>query len=121
MKSFFKPTKITWIIFSVLTILFLGTISLWLLEVNIFDSFEPILFGIYAVTVLLPSGFIIEMGLPFAEYTSAGWWRFPEPTIVGWIIVAFLNFTVYYLFACIVSKIWYSVKAKFKDVEPPKI
>jgi len=106
-KEFFKPTKLTWIIFSIIVlILVLNVIIL-----NIFD------FGI-EILVMIPfySPYIVfeSLGLNLGSAGGSGW-GWPLPNLLGYIVIIISNIIVIFFVSLLISKLANKIKNSFNN------
>ena len=101
-KEFFKPSKLTWIIFGiiVLTLIVNGIIL------------NTLNFGIEALVMIpfyFPLTIFRSIGLPVT--TGSGW--FPLPNILGYILIILFNIIAIYLISLILTKLFTKINKKF--------
>ena len=101
--EFFKPSELTIAVFCFFMIIMTGPLIGNLVGVYVAPSFLFTLdiFRFFLVSYL----FSIFEGMGINVGTRTDWFGFPNPNILGWMLIIFLYAIVFYLIACLVSRL----------------
>ena len=124
MKDFLRPTKVTWVVFLVFLVIFVAPMVLSFVDDflkigvgldTVRGLFAPMLFSVYVIFVLLFRLLHSILGSSVGSWNS-GRFSYPEPNLFGWVLVLLMETVIWYLFASVISKIWYALKSRNKQI-----